>query len=183
VIPLHDILALALNDLDEVETARVEEHVLSCTECASQLERVLAIADRLEKLVRSARIRATPVLPSAIAKLQDAGLITRTYAMSPGESVLCTVDAEDLYVLSQLRADLSGVERIDIVSVIPGQDQRRISDVAFAPNAGQVSYVQSGEVMRPLPSARILVKLVAVSSDRDRVLGEYTFQHTAFTPK
>jgi hypothetical protein len=72
---------------------------------------------------------------------------------------------------------LSKVERVDVV-----RGQMRIPDVPFD-RSGFVRLLTSGDLIRAVPTMKIPFQLVAVdAAGRDRTLGEYTLDHTAYAP-
>lgn len=172
-----DVLArLALGDLDEDEERAAEEHVLACSECARTLEGLVTAGESVRALLDAGDARAF-VTPSLVAELDRAGLVTRRYVLAPGTSVPCTVDTKDVYVLTTIEADLRDVARVDVE--LPGGP--RAVDVPFDAARGTISFVTSAEPLRALPSTKLPVRAIAVDRDgRERALGEYVLDHTAF---
>ena len=169
------LVGFVLGDLDPSEEARVLEHVVACTRCASVVARLTGLGSAVAALVRQGGTQLA-VTPAMLGELDRAGLLTRSYRLKPGETVACTVDARDVYVVTTLEADLTGVTRVDVVA---GPD--RYPDVVFDPQAGSVSFVEPADVLRLLPSARLPLELISVEPKGDRTLGEYTLDHTAFS--
>ncbi len=176
MMPLDKLVRLSFGELDPDEETRVEEHLLGCSECAATLVGLVALGDALAAIFRSAGPTPPIVLtPRLRSELERAGLVTRTYSLRPGEIVPCTVDALDRFVLTELSADLEDVTQVDLTS-----SMGRITDVAFDARRGVVDYVVAAESLRSLPSLTITLRLLAVEGDGERVLGDYTLEHTAF---
>lgn len=172
-----DVLArLALGDLDEAEEAAAEEHVLSCTECARILEGLVVAGEAVRALLARGRMQVF-VTPAVVRELERDALVTRRYVLAPGSTVPCTVDAKDVFVLTTLEADLTGVTRVDVTSGVWG----RVADVPFAPSAGTIAFLTAAAPLRALPSLRLDIQALAVDPDgRERMLGEYVLDHTAY---
>lgn len=178
MIATEKLIALAVGDLDDAEAEAVEEHVLSCSACAQLLERVLSLGDGIRTLVRSSALHVS-LTPSLVAELEKAGLITRVYRIPAGGSVDCTVTREDRFVAAFLEADLRGVERVDLVMEVPS-GVLRYDDVTFDVERGVVAWVSSGDFVRSLPTMKHSARVYAVEDGRERELGRYTFNHTAY---
>lgn len=175
MIPFDVLARLALGDLDTGDEAAAEEHVLSCTQCARVLERLVmaGVAVRALLACGGSQVFVTSAL---VERLDAAALITRRYALSPGSIVPCAVDANDVYELTTLAADLEEATRVDVE--LGGQ---RHVDVPFERERGTVSLLASGEWLRALPSRKIPIRAIAVGeAGSERVLAEYVLDHTAF---
>ncbi len=178
MIDLERLLMLARDELTEDDAAAVEEHVLECGVCASTLEVLLRLAPSMRDVVRSGGA-SFPVTPALTEELRAQGLISRTYVLAPERVVPCTVTAADVYTLTTLEADLTGVERVDLVLTLP-MGPVRMDDVPFDRASGAVSYVTEGSRLRTLPSGRITIDLVSKEGSAERNIGRYLLEHTAF---
>lgn len=91
----------------------------------------------------------------------------------------CTITAQDDLVISRLAADLTGAKRVDIAQCdAEGNEQGRVRDVPLTGARGEVVFSQSTTALRALGKQRLRLKLIAVDDSEERVLGEYTFDHT-----
>ena len=81
-------------------------------------------------------------------------------------------------VLSRLAADLRDVGRLDLVSRVDEGAEHRLADLPFDPSAGEVLFAPSADVLRARPAHVERVRLFAVGPGGERLLGEYTFDHT-----
>jgi hypothetical protein len=92
----------------------------------------------------------------------------------------CTIRAEDDAVVSRLKASLVGARRVDALHSIEvgGRVERlKAEDVPFDAQAGEVLLMPAPTQLRNMPAHTWRVQLVAVEEGRERVLGDYTFQH------
>jgi hypothetical protein len=181
MIAFEKLAMLALGELPESEATEVEDHVLSCSDCAGVLERLLDLGARVTEVTREG---STFMLAgqALVGELERVGLVTRTYRMGPGGEVACTVDAKDIYTALHLSLDTRGeVGRVDMVYESP-TGKYRVDDVPVDRDAGEVVFVQPAEYIRTLPSERKTILLIGVGSDGERILGEYVLDHTAFRP-
>ena len=114
----------------------------------------------------------------------DAGLRVRRSAIAPGQTVLCTVSANDDLVFARLAADLSGATRVDLSFCDPhGVERQRMMDIPVRSGAGSVVLHESLTFVKASPSTTMITRLLAVDADGDeRLIGEYTFQHTRTIP-
>lgn len=166
------LVAYWLGDLDEAAEAALEEHYLGCAACSERLAGVEAMADGVRRAFDAGHVRAV-LTPAFVDRLHAAGLKVREYRVARNGSVNCGVAPEDQVLLSRLEAPLQGVARIDLIS-----GDRRLEDVPFDPASGEVVVVPGIAHIRTLPAHRQVLRLVAVGADGERVLGEYTFNHS-----
>lgn len=110
--------------------------------------------------------------------MRAAGLRLRVYTLKPGASVNCTIAPGDDFVISYLQAPLAGVPRLDVVIDDPTPGQFRLDDVPFDPATDALTLVPSAALLRSLGTTQQRTWLVAVADTQERVLGEYTFNHT-----
>ena len=103
----------------------------------------------------------------------------REYRVPRNGSVNCTVAPEDDLLVSRLEAPLAGVGRLDLVVHAPGLPDEVKQDIPFDPARGEVVMSANMPQLRAMPSLRLRFELVAVDGEDRRVLGEYTFNHSA----
>lgn len=158
-------------------TRRLEEHLLSCAACSARAEAMAGLARGVRELVRRGEVAAA-LLPPVLERLRREGLRVREYRVAPGGDVHCTVAPDDDVVVSRLTADLRGVGRVDIVSRIDDGAEHRLIDVPFDAAGGEVVYAPPAGALRARPASVERLRLVAVGPEGERVLGEYTFDHS-----
>jgi hypothetical protein len=130
-VPFETLVAWYANDLGEAEADALEEHVMSCDECA-------AFSLELGKLIGGLR----EVIPPVISEAMREGLAARGKRIlitpcAPGESPTARFAPDIDVMVHSLQADLSRAERID-VEVLDGQGNVKflLEDVPFG--AGEV---------------------------------------------
>jgi hypothetical protein len=75
--------------------------------------------------------------------------------------------------------DLSGIERVDLALCDPsGTERFRMRDIPFRAAPGEVILNYPIGLARQSGPDVIVMKLLAVSGQGERVLAEYTFNHT-----
>ena len=175
MIALELLIGSALGELDAAEEARVEEHVVSCGDCAARFASFVRLGPAIAAITRSggATFVATR---SVVERLEAEGLISRRYTLAPGTAVPCTAAPGDIYSLVQFEADLRGVSRVDLRGPL-----RSVNDAPFDPAAGCIYTVTSSASLLTLPTQQLSFEVVAVEDDgSERKLGDYTLNHTAY---
>jgi hypothetical protein len=159
------------------EQERVEEHLMECEGCSARLRGLLALGDGVRRAARDGVVEVV-VTPAFVETAAREGLRTREYRVPPGGRVACTVTPEDDLLLSRLEADFKGVSRLDVVSSWEGGPERRLEDVPFNPDAGELIVAQAMPALRALGHGVWSVRLVTREESGERLLGEYTFAHS-----
>ena len=180
-IEFETLIAYWLGELPVPAEAIVEEHIFSCAFCTRRLEELTALAFGVRAAVRNGAMPAA-ITNAFLESMRHQGMRIREYVLAPGESVNCTIRAEDDAVVSRLRVPLAGVKRVDALQSLDlgeGRVQQwRLEDVPFDPDAGEVLSLPCAAELKKMPAHTFLVQLVAVDEDGERPLGEYTFAHT-----
>ena len=177
-IPHATLLEYWLGELDEGHESPLEEHLLDCGECSANLQSLVDIADGVRAAVRAGAVHA--VLTGAfVERLAAQGLRLREYRVPPNGSVHCTVAPDDDLLITRLDAPLAGIERLDVeTSGGERAGSERMRDVPFDAVAGEVVLAMRMERMRALPESTVRMRLLAVAPSGERLVGEYTFNHT-----
>ena len=165
-------------DLDGPDLDRVEEHLLECDACGSVLRSLAATGDGVRRLARQGAFGMV-VSPSFLETASRQGLRVREYRVPAGGCVDCTVTAEDDLMVGRLQGDFHGVSRLDLVVQVEDGPEHRVFDLPVSPSAAELIVAQAMPALRAMPSSTMRMRLVAHESKLDRVLGEYTFAHTA----
>ncbi len=177
-VPLAALVEYWLGELEAAREEDVERHLFGCGECCAALQRIVELAGGIRALVRRGAVAAV-VTPGFVEALGAAGLRLREYRVARNGSVHCTVAPDDDLLVSRLQAPLAGVERLDLVTVEgEGAAPLRLRDIPFSAAAGEVVVVPRIDRIRALGVSTETVRLVAVESGGERVLGEYRFVHT-----
>jgi len=172
-----------LGALAGAEEEGVELHLLDCDECGGRLREVMALAEEVRKIAREGSLRMV-VSDGIIERAVGEGLRVRQYAPPAGGGVECTVTAEDDLLIGRLAADLSGALRVDLcICDERGVEQLRLADIAVHSGAGEVVYQESMTFAKASPSMKMIARLVGFDeAGVERLLGEYTFNHTRSLP-
>ena len=179
--PIHpDIAALLdywLGDTAPERAEALEAHWFGCAQCAARLEQLVQLCAGVQRLVRAGSVRA--VVPAAfVERLRGTGARVREYQLDPGTSVSCTITPDDDFVVAHLHAPLTDVRRLDMLITEPSGARFRVEQLAFDPAAGGVVVASSSVELRQLGVATLRMQLLAVDAGTDRVLGDYTFNHS-----
>jgi hypothetical protein len=162
------------------QETHVEEHFLACGDCSAALEEVIALAGSLRKLADEGSLTmivSAEFLQCATGK----GMRVREYDAAPGQTIQCTVTVEDDFLVGRLAADLRGASRIDLsICDERGAEMARLADIPFDGASGAVIWQQSITYAKAAPSGSMVARLLSVEEPEanERLLGEYTFQHT-----
>lgn len=175
MIAIDRLIAAALGELSGDAEVEVEEHVLSCSECAARYATLLELQPAIAERVRDGAVDL-PISEPLMRQLDATGLITRRYSLVPGQPVPCTVGPGDIYSLTTYSVDLAGVTRLDLM-----HGTQRIPDIPFDAERGRVYMLTPATFLRPLPSMRIYLRLLAVDGAEERELATYILDHTVAT--
>ena len=180
-LPFETLLAWWLGELPEAEADALEEHLLSCAHCASRGEELAALAAGVRAAVRSGAVGLVVSSPF-VERMKEAGLRLREYRLAAGETVNCTLRADEDAVVSRLRAPLAGVTRLDALQRLEvagvATPEVRVEDVPFDPESGEVLFVPMPAALKKMPAHTFRVRLVAVGAGGEAAIGDYTFAHT-----
>ena len=165
------------------EEEAVETHLLGCDACSARLRDLAALAEGVQALARDGRLRMV-VSDAFLERAAQDGVRIREYAPPRGGSVDCTVTTEDDLVVGRLAADLTGAQRVDLcICDARGVEQLRLPDIPVRAGADSVIYQESIAFLKAAPSLVMVARLVAVDeAGGERILGEYTFNHTRTLP-
>jgi hypothetical protein len=169
--------------LSPAEEDRVEQHLLDCDGCGDRLRELIQLSEALRQLARSGALRVI-VADEFVSHAVDSGQRVRQYDFAPGQTVPCTIAADDDLLVARLAADLTGVKRVDLSFYDPhGIERHRMTDIPVRSDMGRVILHESAVFGKTSPSTTMIARLLAVEADgEERVLGEYTFQHTRTIP-
>jgi hypothetical protein len=177
-VPVATLVGYWLGELDDAREAGLEEHLFGCEACSAQLRELVRLGEGIQRATRAGSVHA--VLPAAfLARVQASGVRVREYRLQPGGSVNCTVTPEDELVIAHLRAPLGDAERLDLLIDDSASGVRwRVEDIAFDPAAGGVLLANNMTELRRLPVTTVRMQLLAVDRATERVIGDYTFNHS-----
>ena len=172
-----------LGALKGPEEEAVEEHLLDCDRCGARLREAIALAEGVRKLARGGTLRMV-VSDAYLRRAAEEGLRVREYAPPPGGSVQCTVTAEDDILIGRLAAKLSGEARVDLCFCDERDvEQGRLRDIPVPSGASSIAYQEPIDLAKASPTHTMIARLLAVDeAGGERLLGEYTFNHTRTLP-
>jgi len=161
----------------------VEAHLMGCDVCGDTLRDQIALAEGLRTLAQSGSLQLI-VNDQFVAHAQETGRRVREYAPPQGESIQCTVAADDDFLVARLAVDLTTSSRVDLSWCDPrGVELQRMADVPIDAESGQVICQQSITWAKTSPTSSMIARLLAVDdAGGERLLGEYTFHHTRTIP-
>lgn len=166
-----------LDELDEGESTRLEEHLFDCAVCTAALERLVGLGSSIRDLYNGGHI-ATIVPAAFVQMLKNAGMSVREYRLAPQSNVYCSVSPRDDFVVGHLEAPLAGVTRLDaILEHVDSNSVRRLSDIPFNAADGEVVLLPAMSELRPIEKQTLRVHVIAVDASGERTLGTYTFNH------
>ena len=170
------LLAWWLDELDEKESEEVEAHLFECDDCVARLRELL----RLRAAVKDALLQghvAGAVSSQFIGKLRDDGLRVREYRVEAGASVACTIAPDDDVLVSCLQAPLGGIRQLDLE--FETQDGTfRSTHIAFDAGANVVNVIAPTAAVKKMGVETQRMRLYAVAPGSERLVGEYTFNHS-----
>ena len=169
--------------LPQPEEEAIEEHLLTCDQCGARLREVIALAEGVREIAREGSLSMV-VSEMFLKRAAEEGLRVREYAPAPGGSVQCTVTQDDNFLIGRLTADLSRAKRVDLsLCDERGVEQLRLPDVPFHSGAENIIFQESITYAKAMPTSTMIVRLIAFDeTGGERLLGEYTFNHTRSLP-
>jgi hypothetical protein len=182
-IDLAVLLDYWLALLPSAEAEVVEEHLFACDTCGECLREAIALAGELRFLAQSGALRVI-VGEELVQRAVETGKRVRQYEFAPGQTVACTIAADDDLLLARLAADLSAATRVDIsFSDLHGVERHRMTDIPIRADAGLVIFHESAVFGKLAPTSSMVARLLAIDQEGDeRLLGEYRFEHTRTIP-
>ena len=169
--------------LPKAEEEALEEHLFECDQCGARLREVIALGEAVRNLTREGLLTMV-VSDSFLRRVREQGLRVREYAPPRGGRIECTVGAEDDFLIGRLAADLRDTRRLDLSLCDPrGKEVYRMADIPFRAEAPSVAFQQSISYAKAAASGSMTARLFAYDEvGAERLLGEYTFNHTRTLP-
>jgi len=179
-IDLATLVDYWFGDLAGPHESRVDEHLLECDACGSDLRDLVATGEGVRRLAAEGAFGMV-VSPSFLEAAAQRGLRVREYRVPAGGRVACTVTAEDDLLVGRLQGDFHDVSSVDLVVQVEGGPEHRVFDLPFSPSSGELIVAQAMPAARVMPSSTIRMRLLTREGAGERLVGEYTFAHTAAT--
>ena len=164
-------------DVTAADVDRIEAHVFACAECARRLDAARRLIDDIRDAVRRGRFQAV-ITDAVLNQLARDGTRMRMFTLDPGTVVPCAVWADDQVIVSRLRADFTGLDRVSLVMQVGGEEMDRITDVPVAPETGELLQAFSAEHLRRLPRIEVRLRLFGSRGQAgDHLVAEYVLEH------
>lgn len=172
-----------LGALPSAQEEPVEEHLMACDRCGARLRETIGLAESLRTLARSGALQVV-LSDEFLDHARESGQRVRQYSPPRGGSVQCTVAADDDMLIARMAADLSQTARVDL-SWCDGRGVEflRMPDIPVRRDSGMVICQQAIVYAKGAASGTMIARLMGVDADGgERLLGEYTFNHTRTIP-
>ena len=177
-VALPTLVEYWLDELDPAAAERIDAHIIACGECSARLAEVVALAAGVRAAFRDGFVRAF-VTGAFVDSLVERGVRVREYRVPRNGSVRCSVAPDDQVAVGRLEAPLQGVTRLDAVSVrSTDMAEERSRDIPFDASAGEVVIAAKIARLRVGPAHQVRLRLIAVDAAGERLVGEYTFDHS-----
>lgn len=181
-VPLETLLGYWLNEIAGDEEMRLDAHLLACDGCSRRLQELVDLGAGIRSLVSQGAVHAV-ISAALLERLGKEGARIREYEVPVNGSVNCSVAPEDEVLVARLQAPLAGVERLDLVLVdIEEGGEARLREIPFDPVSGAVILMPQIAAVRRQPAHQARMRLIAVSDRGERIVGEYTFNHSPWRP-
>jgi hypothetical protein len=156
----------------ELDDSALEEHLFSCAACTAAAEAVQSLQSQIARLI-------PPVISGAhVSRLRDAGARIRETPVAAGADVDVYITAELDLAVHVLRAELSGVRRVDMELFVPGAaPMETFEAVPFDPASGTVCVACQRHYKDMGYPDDLRFRLVTPDGGSRRVLGEYNVRH------
>jgi hypothetical protein len=176
-IGFADVVDYWAGELARADEDRIEEHVFSCGECARELAAVEALAREIKSVAREGRLQSV-VTDSILNHLAADGVRIRTFTLEGEDVIRCGVWADDDLVVARIRADLTDVDSVTIVTrQASGEEIGRLADVAIRPGQREILNAFSAAHLRKLPQTRVHITVTAQGGSGEGTIAEYTLEH------
>jgi hypothetical protein len=170
------LLQYWLAELDPAREAAVDRHLLACEGCGAALDQIISLSGAVRETFEAGTVHAF-VSDAFVRGLAGCGVRIREYHVPRNGSVSCTILPGDQLLVARLEAPLEGVTRLDAIVESP---EGVFRDIPFDAARGVVMLLPRTASLREMPSHVARVRLIAVDGTAERVLGEYTFNHTRY---
>jgi hypothetical protein len=176
-IEFSTLIEYWLGELDERASEHIDGHILDCGACSARLAEIVALGSGIRDAIVKGEVRAF-ITGDFVKRLGERGLRLREYRVPRNGSVKCSVAPEDEVVVARLEAPLEGVHRVDVISQFETHPPETIRDIPFDAASGEVVITPKIANLRVTAPHQHRLRLIAVDTGVERVIGDYTFNHT-----
>ena len=157
----------------------VEEHLFDCAECSAVVDDIHRMAAAVVGLVRAGELSSGGTT-ALLNRMSRDRLNVRHYAIEPGETVACTVAADDDFMAGRFALPDGEFSRIDMrILDAQGQELFRVDDIVIdARQREAIMFIPARPVQHEGSGVTHYV-LVAPDQDGERELARYSMDHTS----
>ena len=157
----------------------VEEHLFGCAECSAVVIDIHRMAAAVVGLVRAGELSSGGTT-ALLNRMSRDRLNVRHYAIEPGETVACTVAADDDFMAGRFVLPAGEFPRIDMrILDGDGQELYRVDDIVVdARQREAILFIPARPVQQEGSGVTHYV-LVVPHQDGERELARYSMDHTA----
>jgi hypothetical protein len=160
---------------DTVE--RIEAHVFRCAECSNRLTATRELIDGVRDAARQGRVQAI-ITDAVLNQMARDGTRIRMFTLDPGAVVPCAVWAGDQVIVSRLRGDFSGLDRVSLVMEVGGEEVDRVTDLPVGAGGRELLQAFSADHLRQLPRVEVRLRLFGSRGPAgDALVAEYVLEH------
>lgn len=166
-----------VGELPTGERGPTERHLLGCSSCSWRAEILHSLSEGVRALVRGGRLNAV-VTEALVERMRGEGRKIREYRVEAGGSVQCTVAPDDEMLITRFEAAVGEGPRVDLLIRIGDAPEMRLPDLPCPAGSREVVMAFPVDILQSAPAHVEYLRLVAVDGAGERLLGEYTFNHT-----
>ena len=174
-IGLAHLTDYAAAELNEAQTAALEEHLFSCADCAARAAEFGGLARAIRPAMRLAEVGGF-VTDSVLNQLARDGVRVRSFALSPGAVVPCAVWDDDELMALRLRGEFGSATEFTLIERVAGTELIRATGQVASAN-GEIIHIIPAARVRQLPVVDVEVVLTAHEDGAERPIGSYTLVH------
>lgn len=157
----------------------IEEHLFDCAVCSAVVDGMHRLADAVVGLVRAGELSSGGTT-ALLNRMSRDRLNVRHYAIEPGETVACTVAADDDFMAGRFALPQGAFSRIDLrVLDAQGQELFRMDDIVIdARQREAIVFIPARPVQHEGSGVTHYV-LAVPDEDGERELARYSMDHTS----
>jgi hypothetical protein len=180
-LPPDTLLSYWLGELTAPAEDASEAHLIGCSDCSRRVEQLARLDAAVRDLVRRGGV-SLGLTPALLARLERDGVRIRRHWVEAGEQTRCTAGPDDELIAVTLRGAFRADESVNLVYLdAQGALAERHTALPVDLERGEVTIVEPGDVIRPLPASRVKIRLYGVGAEGERTIGEYTLLHTPWS--
>jgi len=160
----------------------IEEHLFECGECGAVLAAIHRTAAAIVGVVRGAALGSGGTT-ALLNRMSRDRLNVRHYVIEPGETVACTVAADDDFMAGRFVLPPGEFERIDMrVLAANGDELMRVNDIVVDVRYRHAVVFIPARPVQKEESGLTQYALVVPDGTGDREIARYSMDHAALGP-